>query len=85
MLHVSKNAIKKAVQECWLSEGGAPAAELEFTNGTKYTRYLLDLQYEESMLNTTYTVSLNVCTDLASRIAMYTQVMDTRILGSMVV
>ena len=63
--------IKKAVQERWLTEGGASAAELELNDYGKYTRHLLDILHTSSRLDTTYTVSLNVHTDPPSRIAMY--------------
>ena len=75
---VNKTAIKRSVQERWLTEGGASAAELELNNNGKYTRYLLDIVNDGSTLDSTYTVNLNVRTDPPSRIAMYTQVMDIR-------
>ena len=78
MSHANKNAIKKAVQERWLTEGGASAADLELANNYKYTRHLLELSNDTRTLDTTYTVSLNIRTDPLCRVPMYTQVMDVR-------
>ena len=65
---VNKDAIKKMVQESWLTEGGASEAKLEFNSNSKYTRHLLDIVHDGDRLDTTYTVRLNVCTDPPIRV-----------------
>ena len=76
MYKVNKSLLKKVIHERWLIERGASTADLELS--TKLSRRILDLDDSNDRLDTTYTVRLNLFAEPRSRIAMHTQVLDTR-------
>jgi len=54
----TKSIVKKLVNELWLVEHGASAAELEIC--TKYSRHLLELRDGNHILDRVQTVRMNV-------------------------
>jgi hypothetical protein len=79
MYQVNKSLLRNKITESWLVEHGASTADLELS--TKLSRRILDLDDNNDRLDTTYTVRLNVFAEPRCRIAMHTQVLDTRKYG----